>query len=126
MTENTGKDYRSHQAVLICILIIAVAVALLLAGYLGFSWTVAAGAFLFIAGLAVAGIAHVHSDAPDKFGPSESAYRLVIGAVITLIGAIVALLGFGVDYLILVVILLIGIALIGLGAVHIGKKTSKY
>ncbi len=126
MTENTGNPYRTHQATVICLLILAVAVAILLAGYFGFSWTVAIGAFLTIAGLAVAGIAHVHSDAPDKFGPSESAYRLVIGAIITLAGAVIVLLGLGVDFVILIVILLVGIAFIGLGATHIGKKTSKY
>ncbi len=126
MVENTGNPYRTNQAVTVCIMIIAVAVAILMAGYLGFSWVVAAGVFLVLAGLAVAGAAHMHSDAPDKFGPAESTYRLVIGAVIALVGAVVALVGLGVDYVLLIVVLLIGIALIGLGATYIGKKTSKY
>jgi hypothetical protein len=77
-------------------------------------------------GLTIAALSHMYSAAPDKFGPSESAYRLIVGAVIALIGAMIVLVGLEVELYVVIAILIIGIAAIGLCATFIGNKTSKY
>ena len=76
--------------------------------------------------LTIAVLSHMYSAAPEKFGPSESAYRLVMGAIVTLIGAIIILYGLEVELYVVIAILIIGIAAIGLCATFIGNKTSKY
>lgn len=126
MVENTGNPYRTHQAIVACVLLIAVAAVILLTGYFGLSLIVAAGVLILAVGLTIAALAHMYSAAPDKFGPSESAFRLIIGAVIAVVGAVVVLIGFEVELYVVIAILITGIAAIGLCATFIGNKTSKY
>ena len=126
MVENTGNPYRTHQAIVACTLLIAVAAVILLVGYFGLSLIMAAGVLILAVGLVIAGLAHIYSAAPEKFGPSESVYRLIIGAVIAVVGAVIVLIGFEVELYIVIAILIIGIAAIGLCATFIGNKTSKY
>ena len=126
MVENTGNPYRTHQAIVVCGLLIAVAVVVLLAGFFELNILVAAGVLILAVGLTIAVLSHMYSAAPEKFGPSESAYRLVIGAIVALIGAIIILYGLEVELYVVIAIFIIGIAAIGLCATFIGNKTSKY
>lgn len=126
MVENTGNAYRTNQAIIACAVIIVLAATVLLVGYFGLNLLVAVGVFIILAGVVLAAASHLFSDAPGKFGPSESDYRLIMGAFIALVGAVVALFGLKLELYIIIAVFLIGIAVIGLCAAMKGKRTSKY
>ena len=126
MVENTGNAYRTNQAIIACAVIIVLAATILLVGYFGLNLLIAAGVFIILAGVVIAFSSHLFSDAPLKFGPSESDYRLIMGLFIALVGATIALYGLKLELYIVIAVFLIGIAAIGLCAAMKGNRTSKY
>jgi len=82
---------------------------------------------LLFVGIAVFALSFLYSKESGKFGPSESAYRMVIGILMAVIGAIGLLYTFtDISLLILVAIFLIVLAAVGISvALMNGKKEGK-
>ena len=127
MVDNKGNSYRTRGAVLAAGALIAAAVGLLVVGLAGMAWLNVLWIFLLIFGIVLAAAGATYSSTPDKFGPSEQAYRVVSGALLALIGLVGVLWSnIHADWYVYVAVLIIGIAVIGLSAALVGHKNSKF
>ncbi|MCQ2070432.1 MAG: hypothetical protein MJZ68_04825 [archaeon] len=126
MSTNSGNKYRTSQVFMLAALLISIAAAVLIYGLTDLGVGATVGAFLLIFGAAMIVVSLTYSKTPDKFGPSESMYRMVFGAILVLVGIVAVLYSFSVDWFVYVAVFLIGIALIGLCAGLTNSKKSKY
>ena len=124
--DNTGNMYRTKQALVAAFVLIAVALAVIIYGATGLGAKGAVGVLLLIIGVGIAAMSLMFSGEPDKFGPSEKVFRLVMGVIIALVGAVILLWTAGAAWYILAAVLLIGIALLGAFTAVSNSKKSKY
>lgn len=113
MVDNKGSAYRTKGAILTAFVIVAAAVALLCAEFTDVDALGIIGLFVLIAGIGITAISFAYSGEPDKFGPSESDYRLAAGTMVALAGLVMLMLSFETSAVITAAVLLIGIAAVG-------------
>jgi hypothetical protein len=116
---------RTTSAVTLGLIIIALAVGLIVY-HLTDSIPGGIAVIILVAGIALASTSLGFSGTPDKYGPSDSLYRLVVGLVVAVIGVIILVYAFtDLSAIILVAIFLIAIALIGIFAAVFNGKGGK-
>ena len=124
--ENTGNAYRTRQALVGAFILIAAALAIMVYGATDLGALAALGIFLLVLGIGIAAMSLMFNGTPDKFGPSEKVYRLVMGVIIAIVGAVLLLHTAGAAWYILVAVLLIGIAVLGAVTAISNSKNAKY
>ncbi|MDR2845665.1 MAG: hypothetical protein LBV63_00120 [Candidatus Methanoplasma sp.] len=116
---------RTTSAVTLGLVIIALAVGLIVY-YLTDSIPGGISAIILVAGIAVASTSIGFSGTPDKYGPSDFLYRLVVGLVMAVVGVIILIYAFtDLSTIILAAIFLVAIALIGIFAAVFNGKGGK-
>ena len=126
MVENTGNKYRTREAVVAAFVLIALALAVIVYGATDAGVTGSLAAFLIVAGIGIAVMSALFDSTPDKFGPSEMIYRLVVGVIIFAVGLVCLLFAFDVSTYVIVAVFIIIIAVLGLCVALVNGKKSKY
>jgi hypothetical protein len=116
---------RTTSAVTLGLVIIALAVGLIVY-YLTDNVLGGISVIILVAGIALASTSIGFSGVPDKYGPSDFLYRLVVGLVVAVIGVIILISAFtDVSGIILAAIFIIAIAVIGIFAALVNGKGGK-
>lgn len=117
-------DNRTVSAVVLGLFIIGVAAGFILYSTVKDDITIILWTVLIVGGLALVILSDMFTGKDTGFGPSESAYRAVVGAVCIVIGIVGMLFIFtDVDLWVLAAIFLIAIAVIGMAvALSNGRK----